>query len=67
MSTPDYFYSIKPPGNSKYIFVTEETFMSAARKVGDVRPEPFVFIGDDENGDEWRGKKELRGFIKDRI
>lgn len=62
----EYFYLLKPPGNKDYTFVTKETYYSAAKKVGDSREQIFVFIGDDESGDEWRGKAAVRNFVKDR-
>lgn len=60
MSTLDFFYFLKTPGATQFQFVTKETFYAAARRVGDTRSQIFGFIGDDEEGNEWRGKVDYK-------
>ncbi len=61
----NYFYMVKGPGQDDYTFCSEKVFNEVKELVGEDRPEPFVFIGDDAEGQEWRGKKHFNGYRKE--
>lgn len=61
----NYFYVVKGPDDEHYRFCSERVFTETKELVGETRPEPFVFIGDDPAGREWRAKKEFNGYRKE--